>query len=152
MLTDNDKFQDAAFTSLQSVLYTYISVNILKYTFARERPLQNSSPYVFNFFDTNATSFPSGHASNAFAVIVPWVVYYPGIYTYSMLALPVGTAIARISKGKHWMSDVYAGALIGAFWGYRLSKRHLDPTRSENIAITPFYGRNGGGVSLKVSF
>ena len=99
-----------------SLFYTYISVNTLKFVFARERPSQNSSPYVFNFFELNATALPSGHSSNAFALVVPWVVYYPGVVTYSLLALPVGTAIARVSKGKHWMSDVYAGALIGAFW------------------------------------
>lgn len=152
LLTDRHKFQDAAFTSLQSLLYTYISVYTLKYAFARERPSQNNSPYAFNFFDRNAASFPSGHSSNAFALVVPWAFYYPGVITYSMLALPVGTAVARISKGEHWLSDVYAGALIGAFWGYRLSKQHLDLTESNNIALTPFYGRNGGGVSLKVTF
>ncbi|MFO7799121.1 phosphatase PAP2 family protein [Rhodohalobacter sp.] len=152
LLTDRRKFQDAAFTSFQSLLYTYLSVYTLKYVFARERPSQNSSPYAFNFFERDAASFPSGHSSNAFALVVPWVVYYPGVVTYSMLALPVGTAIARISKGEHWLSDVYAGALIGAFWGYKLSKRHLDLNRSDNLAITPFYGRNGGGVSLKVTF
>ncbi len=152
LLTDRRKFQDAAFTSFQSLLYTYLSVYTLKYVFARERPSQNSSPYAFNFFERNAASFPSGHSSNAFALVVPWVVYYPGVVTYSMLAIPVGTAIARISKGEHWLSDVYAGALIGAFWGYRLSKQHLDITGSDNLAITPFYGRNGGGVSLKVTF
>jgi len=152
LLSDNHKFQDAAFTSLQSVLYTYISVNTLKFVFARERPSQNSSPYVFNFFERNATALPSGHSSNAFALVVPWVVYYPGVVTYSLLALPVGTAIARVSKGKHWVSDVYAGALIGAFWGYRLSKRHLNLSGPGNVAITPFFRKNGGGVSLNITF
>ena len=152
LLTDNHKFQDAAFTSLQSVLYTYITVTVAKYTFARERPEQSSDPYVFRFFEKDATSFPSGHTSNAFALVTPWVVYYPNIFTYSMLALPVGTAVARVAKGKHWVSDVSAGALIGAYWGYKLSKQHLDPDGEENVHAAPFFRGNGGGIYVKLSF
>ncbi|WP_158278703.1 phosphatase PAP2 family protein [Rhodohalobacter mucosus] len=152
LLTDNHKFQDAAFTSLQSVLYTKITVTIAKYAFARDRPEQNTDPYVFNFFERNATSFPSGHASNAFALVVPWVVYYPNVLTYSMLALPVGTALARVSKGRHWISDVSAGALIGAYWGYKLSRRHLNLAGAGNFHAVPIIHENGGGISLTFSF
>ena len=151
-LTDNQKFQDAAFTSLQSLIYTKFTVGAAKFAFARERPDHYEGPYDFDFFEGNATSFPSGHTSTAFALVVPWVVYYPNAVTYSMLALPVSTAIARVSKGRHWMSDVTAGALIGAYWGYKLSKRHLNITRNDNIDVTPFFGHNSGGLSLKVSF
>ena len=152
LLTDNHKFQDAAFTSLQSVLYTNFTANAAKFMFARERPDHFEGPYDFEFFEANATSFPSGHTSTAFAMVVPWVVYYPNAVTYSMLALPVSTAIARVSKGRHWISDVTAGALIGAYWGYKLSKRHLNITNNDNIDVTPFFGHNSGGLSLKVSF
>lgn len=152
LLTDNYKFQDAAFTSLQSVLYTNFTVNTAKFIFARERPDHYEGPYDFEFFEANATSFPSGHTSTAFALVVPWVVYYPNAFTYSLMALPVSTAIARVSKGRHWMSDVTAGALIGAYWGYKLSKRHLNITDSDNIDVAPFFGNNSGGLSLKVSF
>ena len=153
LLTDNYKFQDAAFTSLQSVIYTNFTVNAAKFIFARERPDHYEGPYDFEFFEGNATSFPSGHTSTAFAVVVPWVVYYPNVVTYSMLALPVSTAIARVAKGRHWVSDVTAGALIGAYWGYKLSKRHLNVTKNnDSVDITPFFGQNSGGISLKVSF
>jgi len=152
LLTNNTKFQDAAFTSLQSVLYTNITVNTAKFVFARERPDHYEGPYDFEFFEGNATSFPSGHTSTAFALIVPWVVYYPNAFTYSLMALPVSTAIARVAKGRHWGSDVTAGALIGAYWGYKLSKRHLNIANSDNIDVAPFFGHNSGGLSLKVSF
>jgi undecaprenyl-diphosphatase len=153
LLTDNTKFQDAAFTSLQSVLYTHFTVNAAKFVFARERPDHFEGPYDFEFFEGSATSFPSGHTSTAFALIVPWAVYYPNAVTYSMLALPVSTAIARVAKGRHWVSDVTAGALIGAYWGYKLSKRHLNVTKNnDSIDIAPFFGQNSGGISLKVSF
>lgn len=152
LLTDKYKFQDAAFTSLQSVVYTNFTVNSMKFIFARERPDEYEGPYDFDFFETNATSFPSGHTSTAFALVVPWVVYYPNAFTYGLMALPVSTAIARVSKGRHWMSDVTAGALIGAYWGYKLSKRHLNIANHDNIDVTPFFGNHSGGLSLKVSF
>lgn len=152
LLTDNYKLQNAAFTSLQSIIYTNFTVNSAKFIFARERPDHYEGPYDFEFFEANATSFPSGHTSTAFALVVPWVVYYPNAFTYSLMALPVSTAIARVSKGRHWMSDVTAGALIGAYWGYKLSKRHLNITNQDNIDVTPFFGNNSGGLSLKVTF
>jgi hypothetical protein len=152
MLTENVKFQDAAFTSLQSVIYTNFTVNTAKFIFARERPDHKDGPYDFEFFEGNATSFPSGHTSTAFALVVPWVVYYPNAFTYSLMALPASTAIARVAKGRHWMSDIAAGAFIGAYWGYKLSKRHLNITQKDNIDVTPFFGNNSGGISLHVSF
>lgn len=152
LLTDNTKFQNAAFTSLQSLIYTNLTVNAAKFIFARERPDQFEGPYDFDFFERNATSFPSGHTSTAFALVVPWVVYYPNAFTYSLMALPVSTAVARVAKGRHWVSDVTAGALIGAYWGYKLSEQHINITKSENVDITPFLGLKSGGLSLKVSF
>ena len=152
LLTDNHKFQDAAFTSLQSLIYTKFTVGAAKYAFARERPDHYERTYDFDFFESNVTSFPSGHTSTAFALVVPWVVYYPNAVTYSMLALPVSTAIARVAKGKHWMSDVAAGAAIGTYWGYKLSKRHLNISRQDNIEITPFVGTKSGGLTLNISF
>jgi undecaprenyl-diphosphatase len=152
LLTDNTRFQNAAFTSLQSLIYTNLTVNAAKFIFARERPDHFEGPYDFEFFEGNATSFPSGHTSTAFALVVPWVVYYPNAFTYSLMVLPVSTAVARVAKGRHWVSDVTAGALIGAYWGYKLSERHINITKNDHVDITPFIGLNSGGLSLKVSF
>lgn len=153
LLTKDQKFRDAAFTSTQSLLYTYLSTNILKFVFARGRPYQDEGSTDFDFFKTSDNSFPSGHTSNAFAVFVPFAVYYPGPITYSLMIIPIGTAIARIAKGKHWLSDVTAGAIIGTYWGYYLSKRHLNiRMNSGKVQVSPVMMGEGGGVSLSVSF
>lgn len=149
LLTNDSKFQDAAFTSLQSILMTNITVNTSKFLFARERPVTENNPYNFEFVERGATSFPSGHTSTAFALFTPWMVYYPGPVTYSLMTIPVGTAIARVAKGKHWLSDVVAGAGIGFAMGYYLSQKHLK-FQSNNIQITPSAGMNN--VSLTVNF
>lgn len=151
LLTKNRKLQDAAFTSFQAVLNTALTVNTAKFIFARARPFEQEGAYDFDFFDNEHSSFPSGHASTAFALVTPWVVYYPGPATYALMAIPAGTALSRIAKGKHWLSDVAAGAMIGAWWGYKLSKHHLN-LRTENLEITPFAAGSGGGFNLSVSF
>lgn len=151
MFTDNTKFQDAAFTSLQSVILTNITVNTSKFLFARARPSSDDGPHDIDFIETGETSFPSGHASTAFALIMPWVMYYPGPVTYSMLAIPVGTSIARVAKGKHWLTDVAAGAAIGFSVGYYLSKKHMN-IQSENIEVIPSVGSNNFALTLNISF
>ncbi|HMB92574.1 MAG TPA: hypothetical protein VKP65_17095, partial [Rhodothermales bacterium] len=60
LATDNTRFQDAAFTSLQSLVYAGAISYGLKYTFGRFRPEEWDSPYHFSPF-SGRSSFPSGH-------------------------------------------------------------------------------------------
>ncbi len=149
LLSPNQKFQDAAFTSFQAVLNTAVTVNAAKFMFARSRPYQKDGAFDFDYFEQGETSFPSGHASTAFALITPWVAYYPKPITYSLFLIPISTSVARIAKGKHWLSDVTAGALIGTYWGYYLSKKHMNLNKP-NFEITPMFQGGGGGVNIKV--
>lgn len=149
LLTKSTRFQDAAFTSLQSVLMTSLTVGAGKFLFARDRPYKNDGAYDFDFVSAGQTSFPSGHTARAFAFITPWVMYYPNTFTYALLALPAGTAIARIAEGKHWLSDVAAGAAIGFSMGYYLSKRHLG---TQDIQVIPAFGKNLAAISITLQF
>lgn len=151
LLTDNTKFQDAAFTSLQSLIMTNLTVNAGKFLFARQRPTHNGGPFDVEFAELGATSFPSGHTATAFAFLTPWVIYYPGPVTYSLMAIAVGTAIARVAKGRHWLSDVTAGAAIGFSMAYYLSKKHLN-IQSERVEIMPVASRNSVALSVNLSF
>lgn len=149
LLTKNRKFQDAAFTSLQSVLMTSLTVGAGKFLFARDRPYKNDGAYDFDFVSAGQTSFPSGHTARAFSFVTPWVMYYPSPYTYALFALPAGTAIARIAEGKHWLSDVAAGAAIGFSMGYYLSKKHIG---TQDIQVTPSFGTNLAAISINFKF
>jgi hypothetical protein len=136
LLTDNRKFQDAAFTSLQSVLIAGSITGIIKYAVGRMRPEAGKGPHHFKPFSGNV-SFPSGHTTTAFAWITPWVLYYPNIVTYSLFILPVGTALARMAKDKHWATDVLAGAFIGFTVAYLLKKWNVNAfhDNQQNISI-----------------
>lgn len=153
LLTDDAKFQDAAFTSMQSLAYTSAAVFAVKYTVGRMRPEAGAGAGAFDAFSGN-TSFPSGHTAAAFAVVTPWVMYYPGPVTYGLFAVSAGTAIARIAKDRHWPTDVLTGAAIGYFTSRYLSSRHQKVAEGYDeptIELTPMVAPDAVGMNLRVN-
>ena len=57
-------------------------------------------------------SMPSGHATIAFAVATVLADRYPR-WRFGFYALAAGTAFARVYFGRHYPSDVLAGAVVG---------------------------------------
>lgn len=149
LLTDDARLQDAAFTSFEAGLYTTLVTNAAKGVFGRIRPQEDEGPFEFQPFSGHK-SFPSGHASLAFALVTPWVVYYPSPWTFGLYAVSTGTAIARLSHERHWVTDVLTGAALGTVTGYWLARRHLNQTTP--LQVTPTFGPKGGAVTLTYSF
>lgn len=134
LFTDNHKFQDAAFASVEALIYANVLTNALKFGFGRQRPWQGEDAFVFRPFSGN-TSFPSGHATTAFAAITPWILYYPNTATVLAITLATGTAFSRIPLKYHWPSDVMAGALIGFSTASWLVRRHQQGDTSSNLTF-----------------
>ena len=59
------------------------------------------------------TSFPSGHATNAFATATAIAEHYDGVVPFAAYTLAAAVAYSRVNDRVHWPSDVVAGALIG---------------------------------------
>ena len=166
LATRNTRFQDASFTSLQSLVYSSTLNFTIKFITGRIRPEDRDHQYKFRPFSGNS-SFPSGHTNAAFSILIPWAMYYPHPVTYVVVGVAAtGTAMARISRDKHWASDVLAGAAEGALVGYLLSRRHIRIQRSAEVAertgasnrtlrladvsIVPGIRTNGGSLSIIV--
>lgn len=138
LLTNNLRFQDAAFTSLQTLIYAGLIGYGLKGIFGRERPEWSDNTYAFfsrtgknPFSHEGNSSFPGGHAIAAFGIITPWVMYYPSPVTYALYILPVGTGISRVAGNKHWATDIAVGAFIGISMGRWLSRLHQNAQRRD---------------------
>ncbi|MBT8399662.1 MAG: phosphatase PAP2 family protein [Rhodothermia bacterium] len=149
LVTNDRKLQDAAFTSLQSLIFAGSLSSGLKYVFGRYRPESGSDAYRFDSFSGHS-SFPSGHTTAAFAIVTPWVLYYPGAATYGLFAISTGTAVARIAFDKHWPTDVLAGAALGFLTARFLTRRHQGSVAGSRINLSPTIGATGTGISLNV--
>ena len=102
-MEETGKLAAAAFMEAGFVAYA------LKRLVGRSRPLDES--------ETN--SFPSGHTTLAFAMATV------AGYEYTRLRIPLyagalATAFARIYLGRHYPSDVLAGAIIGTLAGLQM--------------------------------
>jgi undecaprenyl-diphosphatase len=62
-------------------------------------------------------SFPSGHTITGFAVALSLIQFYPSLAA-GLLFCALSIALSRILLGMHFLSDVLAGAAIGAGLAY----------------------------------
>lgn len=96
------------------------SNEFFKWIFGRPRPFRDGAPW--SFFESGLTgiieqvnvSFPSGHASLAFATAEALSVLLPK-YRGWFYAGGVIVGIERISENAHYCSDIVAGAMVGVF-------------------------------------
>lgn len=149
LMTNDGRLQDAAFTSLEAIVLANLVTSSLKTAFGRSRPWQNEGALDFRPFSGN-TSFPSGHATTAFAFITPWLLYYQNALTPGLLVLGAGTAFTRMVTENHWFTDVVAGSAIGFATAYLLAQRHQDESRRIRIAPSVSLDQVGLTVAVKM--
>jgi membrane-associated phospholipid phosphatase len=138
LLSGDDRFQDAAFTSLEAVVFAITVTGLVKVATGRARPYRELGPGSFEPF-SGRHSFPSGHSATAFALLTPWFLYYPGPATAGLLALAGATAFSRMVTNRHWLSDVMVGSAIGSATAYALTRRHV---RVGGVRVTPGIAAN----------
>jgi membrane-associated phospholipid phosphatase len=90
----------------------------------RARPVMYTDGAVVAASDrNNLRSFPSGHASLAFAVATSYwlarrdLTGSPGAASWVAVGAAAGVGAFRILAGRHFLSDVVAGALLGIAGG-----------------------------------
>lgn len=89
----------------------------LKRTTGRRRPCAIEPHCWASLLPPDQFSFPSGHTITAFAVSLPLMIHFPELAP-PLLFCALSVAISRILLGMHFLSDVVAGALLGALLGY----------------------------------
>jgi membrane-associated phospholipid phosphatase len=139
------RFRATTYDLSQAVIVNGVYTQALKMIFKRERP-----------DGSNNASFPSGHASNAFAAATVIARHY------KKLAIPgygVATYIAfsRMAANKHHFSDIVAGAGFGYGVGRVVVRRNsrapdAPGTKDVNVSLMPDPGPSGDGSGLALSF
>jgi undecaprenyl-diphosphatase len=99
----------------------WVVTNLIKGVVGRARPsdLTDVVQILFqpSWGDWARQSFPSGHATNAFALFMV-IGFLAPRWLYPGLVVAAAIAVSRITLGFHYPSDVTAGAIVGTLGAY----------------------------------
>ncbi|MBX7187418.1 MAG: phosphatase PAP2 family protein [Vicinamibacteria bacterium] len=144
--SENARFRAASYDLVEATIVNAGYVQSLKLIVHRRRPN-----------GTNRQSFPSGHASNAFALATVAERHYgwkAGVPAYLLAGL-VGAS--RLKQDKHYFSDVMAGATLGYIVGRTTVRRNSEAMaaaspRTTVLRVSPIVAREARGLMLSVAF
>jgi membrane-associated phospholipid phosphatase len=157
-LVENEKMKETALLSLESFAVSGAITVAVKGAVGRARPDVGEGKSSFKPFavqklssgDLDYTSFPSGHASDAFSIASvfadmydsPWV----GVTAYGLASL---LGLQRIYADRHWASDVFAGAVLGTVVGK--SVVYLHKKKDNSVYLIPILDTAEGRFGLMVA-
>jgi membrane-associated phospholipid phosphatase len=134
-----------------AVAVSNLVTEVLKYSIGRGRPFVGGEANAFHFshFAGNPAyySFPSGHATTAFALAFAVSALWPAT-RFAMAIYAVIIAATRLVLLAHHPSDVVAGALVGIigamFVRYWFAARRLGFAIQCDGSIVPLVGPSSG--------
>lgn len=105
--------------SIDAMLISAVSTEVLKRTFRRVRPADTDNPNEW-FHSGHDRSFPSGEVATFAAAVTPLILEYhqDQPWVYALAALPVWDGLARMKTRGHWQTDVLAGMAVGTAAGW----------------------------------
>jgi hypothetical protein len=138
------RFRAMSYDLLDAFLVNWAYTQVVKVAVARERP---------NGEDEK--SFPSGHASNAFALAAVAERHYGWKAGVPAYALASAVAASRLQRNKHYLSDVLAGATLGYIVGrtvVRVNGRPLGGPKGPQVSLSPVLARRTRALLVAVTF
>jgi membrane-associated phospholipid phosphatase len=125
--------------AIEASVFAGLITSMLKPTLGRVRPRDGNNETAYEPLSSPNSSFPSGHATEAFAVASVVAARSNG-WLVPTLAYTAATVVAfdRVNDRAHFPSDVAAGAVIGTVVGRFLVHRHeRTETPSVDISLAP---------------
>lgn len=136
---NNPKSRHVALQATKAFVLSAGAAVILKQIAHRQRPDEGISANPRVWFGPYAitsknTSFYSGSTTRAFAIATVFAQNYDGRWVAPLsYGLATLTGLSRINDNKHWVSDVFVGALMGYWIGRSVSKMHPNLNWSVNV-------------------
>lgn len=148
-------FKERLLVTGTSYLAMGIMTNAIKYSVKEMRPDGSSR-----------NSYPSGHTATAFMGAELVRSEYGTGYGIAAYTIACGVAFMRIYNGRHWTTDVLAGAGIGilsariGYWMLPVTRRWFGMERNKNkyqmtdvaFATAPFYDYNTNAIGGSFAF
>lgn len=133
LLLESSREKKLASNLIAALAIDLIITVLLKFTFNRERPPEQSE---ISGLEAYLSSFPSSHSSRAFAMFyILNVQYKKPFFFYTAAAL---VATSRVYFGVHYLSDVLAGATLGLVIAHFVNEKNIGGRISDKI----FKGKN----------
>ena len=151
-ILNDSKTEKISLMLLESVLFSNIITQTLKITIGRERPEFTDNCFHFvgpNLGNERYQSFPSGHATTAFAISTIFANTTDNNYLKILFYSPAFiTSFSRLYNNKHWFSDVILAGLIGYYSAQKVLRINGELQNETNLDIS----FNTNGISLKLFF
>lgn len=153
LVIDDPKIRRVARLCGESLLFSAAITGAGKVIAGRFRPSVTNNVWDWNIWelDDEHQSFPSGHATVAFALSsvlaeeIDNTAIDIGVYTLASLA-----ALSRVVDGRHWFADVASGAAIGTLCGIFVT--HAEDEAPESTSSELKLIPRANGLSLQYSF
>ncbi len=149
LIANNSKLRNLAIKLTEATMLASSLSLITKIVIGRGRPYKQGSQYFTNpfTFNNDYNSFPSGHATLAFAYSTVMANEVDNVFWkigwYSLAGL---VGYSRIYHNQHWFSDILMSGSIGYFSGEFVNNHHANV--KENIKLNLFPIPTGLAVQL----
>lgn len=146
--SDRPRFRAATYDLFCATVVNQAYTHAVKLVVGRDRP--NGDEEAAN------SSFPSGHAANAFAWAAVLERHYGWKGAVPAYAVASVIGVSRIQENKHWLSDVVGGATLGYLAGGAVVRVNGDTVeaggKGPRVAVAPVLGPRVAGLRVSGSF
>ena len=140
-IAGKERMRETGWLGLEAIAHTQIVVQGIKLATQRERPPEAKGR---RGFWNGGSSFPSGHAANAFALATVAAREYreKKIVPITVYSLAMIVSAARLIATQHYTSDILVGAVVGHLIGRYIHDSHRDPGYgpARAVSLTPRVG------------
>jgi membrane-associated phospholipid phosphatase len=155
-LSGSNDLTDIAFHTTEAIVSASLASQLIRGPLGRSRPhvTNDKDQYDFHWFkgfsEFNQRAFPSIHSGSGFAAATALVretkIRRPGAVKFVapvLYGLALTPGLSRMYLGQHWASDIFAGAVMGTFAGYKaVDYSHSHPGNRFQDVFVPSNGLN----------